>query len=211
MLVIFDWDGTLCQSLDRIVLSVQKSAADLGLPALENERVRGIVGLGLQEAMDELFPGVSDELRLRIRERYSHHFVSLDQVAPSPLYEDAMDTLEALRARGYQLAVATGKSRIGLDRVLANLNMIDYFDCTRCADETRSKPHPQMLQEILQEMGRPAEESLMVGDTEFDLEMANAAGIRGVAVTYGAHPLPRLQACRPWRTLDSLAALTDEI
>ena len=118
-----------------------------------------------------------------------------------------METLEGLRDRGFLLAVATGKSRVGLDRVLQSLGMANFFDATRCADETRSKPHPLMLQEILQELGVLPEAAVMVGDTEFDLMMARQAGVTAIGVTYGAHPLPRLVACEPLLLLDQLPEL----
>ncbi len=211
MLVIFDWDGTLCSSLDRIVLSVQRSCEDAGVEPPSTEQTRSIVGLGLQEAMDELFPAVAAPQRELIRERYRHHFVSLDVEAPSPLYEGALETLQGLKDRGYQLAVATGKSRVGLQRVLDEKQMHHWFDATRCADETRSKPHPQMLHELLDELQRPTDEAVMIGDTEFDLMMANHAGMRAVGLTHGAHPVERLQACNPSVILDRLVDLLDHL
>lgn len=209
MLFIFDWDGTLCQSLDHIVESIQRAAVDVSLPPPTDERARSIIGLGLTEALDELFPGSNDALRAAIRDRYRHHFLEMDGALPAPLYEDAMETLEELRSRGFQLAVATGKNRLGLDRSLRNVGLLNYFDATRCVDETQSKPHPRMVLELMRELGCAPERALMVGDTDFDLRMANNAGIRAVGVTYGAHPLERLQACNPWLLTDKLRALLD--
>ena len=207
MLFIFDWDGTLCRSLDRIVTSVQKSAVDLELVAPQYDQIKSIVGLGLNEAMDLLFPSLSEKGRGQLVERYKHHFVALDISVPSPLYRGAMETLESLRQDKHKLAVATGKSRQGLDRALSEKGMADFFDGTRCADETKSKPHPQMLHELLDELGHQREDAVMIGDTEFDLEMANSAGIRAIGVSHGAHPLPRLEKCRPHLIVDELVTI----
>lgn len=211
MLVIFDWDGTLCSSLDRIALSVERSCFDVGIESPGREKTRSIVGLGLKEALDALFPGVDEQHRLQIQERYRHHFVTLDREAPSPLYPGCLETLAELRQRGYQLAVATGKSRVGLDRALSEHDLCDWFDATRCADETKSKPHPMMLHELMQELHRPVQQSVMIGDTEFDLEMANRAGMRSIAMSHGAHPVERLQRCNPEAILDQLTQLLDHL
>ncbi len=135
-------------------------------------------------------------------------YVALDR-GPAPLYPGALETLHALRDRGLELAVATGKSRRGLNRVLAGLGLEGFFDSTRCADETSSKPHPLMLHEILQERAKPVEEALMVGDTEFDLAMAGNAGIGSVGVSFGVHSVPRLQAHDPLAIVDTLPELLD--
>lgn len=209
MLFIFDWDGTLCRSLDRIVTSVQKSAVDLELLAPEYDQIKSIVGLGLNEAMDLLFADLSEPGRAQLVDRYKYHFVDLDTSVPSPLYPGAIATLERLRQDNHKLAVATGKSRQGLDRALSEKGMADFFDATRCADETKSKPHPQMLHELLDELDHQPQDAVMIGDTEFDLEMANSAGIRAVGVSYGAHPLPRLEKCRPHLIVDELISILD--
>lgn len=207
MLFIFDWDGTLCSSLERIVASVQYSADDLGIQAPPKENIRGIIGLGLSEALDELFPGLQQPALDKLVERYRHHFVALEGQLPTPLYGDVLDTLDELRRGGHQLAVATGKARVGLDRALTEQGLSDFFDASRCADETRSKPHPLMLEQLLAELACPADDALMIGDTEFDLLMARAAGMRGVGVTYGAHPVSRLQKCSPHLLVDNLATI----
>lgn len=209
MLFIFDWDGTLCRSLDRIVTSVQKSARDLELVAPEYDQVKSIVGLGLNEAMDLLFPGLPETGKEQLVARYKYHFVELDILVPSPLYPNAIETLESLRQDNHKLAVATGKSRQGLDRALSEKGMMGFFDATRCADETKSKPHPQMLHELLEELEHQPEDTVMIGDTEFDLEMANSAGIRAIGVSYGAHPLTRLEKCRPHLIVDELITILD--
>lgn len=196
MLFIFDWDGTLLDSADRIVEVMQRAAGDCGLSTLTQPEIKNIIGLGLPEALRVLYPELADAELERMRAAYSRRFVESEEV-PCKLFPGVLDTLEALRAGGSRLAVATGKSRRGLVRVLSGLGMSDYFDATRCADETRSKPHPQMLHELLHELAVPAERAVMVGDTEYDMEMARAAGMSRVAVDYGAHAVDRLLAYEP--------------
>ncbi len=125
------------------------------------------------------------------------------------MFAGALETLHALRDRGFELAVATGKSRRGLNRILATLELHDFFDASRCADETRSKPHPLMLQELMQERGVSAEGVVMVGDTEYDLEMASNAGVASVGVSFGVHSPERLQAHGPVAIVDELPQLLD--
>ncbi len=208
MIVIFDWDGTLCDSVEQIVAAMQAAAQDLAEPVPEVGAVRDIVGLGLPQAIERLFPTRPETARQRIAERYSHHFIAGDS-GPASLFDGALDTLNALRERGFELAVATGKSRRGLNRVLGGLALGDTFHATRCADETQSKPHPQMLEEILSERGKRPVEAVMVGDTEFDLEMAARAGIPSVGVSYGVHSPERLAGHGPVAIVDSLPALLD--
>lgn len=211
MLLIFDWDGTLIDSTGKIVRCMQAAIAEQNLPSLPDEAVRNIIGLGLPEALRTLFPAAQPGVLERLREDYARHFIAADQ-QPCAFFPGVKGTLDALRARGCALAVATGKSRRGLDRVLANLGMSRYFEATRCADETRSKPHPQMLHELLSELGAGPDQALMVGDTEYDLAMANAAGMASVAVRYGAHAPERLAGHRPLATLerfDQLIAVLD--
>ncbi len=208
MIVIFDWDGTLCDSIEQIVGAMQAAALELDEQVPDAAAVRDIVGLGLPQAIERLFPGRPMPARQRIAECYSHHFVAGDR-GPASLFEGAVDTLDALRERGFELAVATGKSRRGLNRVLGGLAMADAFHATRCADETRSKPHPQMLEEILAERCKNPSEAVMVGDTEFDLEMATRAGVPSVGVSYGVHPPERLADHGPLAIVDSLPGLLD--
>ncbi len=173
MLIIFDWDGTLCDSTGRIVAAMREAAQQLSAPVPEVDAVRDVIGLGLPEAMEELFPLLALPERDAMRERYSSCYVELDR-EPAGLFPGAMEVMEELRNRGHRLAVATGKGRRGLDRVLRGLGMGDYFDATRCADETSSKPDPHMLFDLLRELETSAEASLMIGDSEYDLMMANA-------------------------------------
>ncbi len=205
-LVIFDWDGTLIDSADRIVCSMQAAARDLAHPALEPDAVRNIIGLGLPEAIQQLLPGATAETVEAMRERYSHHFLSQDQT-PCPLFPGVEVGLRWLRAAGYRLAVATGKSRRGLDRAFRDTGLGPLFEFSRCADETRSKPHPLMLEELLAESGCSASQALMIGDTEYDLEMASNAGVDSVAVTYGVHAPDRLARHGPRQQVGTFGEL----
>lgn len=206
-LLVFDWDGTLVDSIARIVESMRVAAQECGLPQLDEMTIRGIIGLGLPEAIRSLYPDLDDEARVAtFRRVYSDHYLYLEK-APSPLFEGVRESLLAFRAQGYRLAVATGKSRRGLDRVLAGHGWQDFFDITRCADETASKPDPRMLHEILAHCGVTAQRALMVGDSPFDLQMAHNAGMTAVAVGYGAQPLALLQEYRPHLAIDSFGEL----
>jgi len=208
MIVIFDWDGTLCDSIDQIVSAMQAAAREVGLGTPSVQAVTDIVGLGLPQAIAILFPRCSQEARERVEVAYSKHFVAGDR-GPATLFKGALATLDALRNRGFELAVATGKSRRGLSRVLAGLDMTQAFHASRCADETRSKPHPLMLEEILTERGKSPRDALMVGDTEYDLDMAARAGIPSVGVSYGVHDTKRLQRHGPVAIVDELPELLE--
>lgn len=205
-LVIFDWDGTVMDSTGRIIACMHQAGADLCLPVLEDDAVREIIGLGLPEALRTLYPGIGDRDLERMRERYAVHFVAAE-ASPSRLYPGARETLAALRTAGLRLAVATGKSRKGLDRVWASSGLGDSFDASRCADETHSKPHPAMVTELLTELGVAPERALVVGDTSFDLQMARDAGVDRVAVSYGAHPVDRLMNFHLLAVIDALPQL----
>lgn len=206
-LLIFDWDGTLVDSIGRIVASMHGAAECCGLPLRSDEAVKGIIGLGLPEAVRTLYPDL-DEVALieRFRRDYSEHYLQLE-AEPSALFDGVAESLEAFRAEGYRLAVATGKSRSGLQRVLAGRGWLDYFDITRCADETASKPDPLMLQEILAHFGLSPHQALMVGDSSFDLQMARNAGMDSVAVGFGAQSLDSLQAYGPRLAINEFSQL----
>lgn len=208
MLFIFDWDGTLSDSAGRIVACMQTAIAACGLPQRPDAAVQNIIGLGLPEALRHLYPQALDAELTRLREAYAHHYIAADH-DPCPLFPGALETLSELRERGYRLAVATGKSRRGLDRVLQRMELEGFFDATRCADETRSKPHPRMLFELLAEFELDARQAVMVGDTEYDLAMARSAGMAGMAVSYGAHALERLLPYDPVLCLTALPQLLD--
>jgi phosphoglycolate phosphatase len=201
MLIIFDWDGTLLDSTGKIISCMQSSMAELGLEFRSAGQVREIIGLGLPEAIRQLYPEIDENTLDQLSRLYSLHFVAADQV-PCAFYDGVMDTLLALKMHGHQCAVATGKSRKGLDRVLGNLSLETFFDASRCADETRSKPHPLMLEELLQELEVDVEGAIMIGDTEFDLAMAGNVGMASIAVTYGAHGRDRLLKHNPRYCID---------
>ncbi|WP_293268830.1 HAD-IIIA family hydrolase [Neptunomonas sp.] len=195
-LLIFDWDGTVIDSTARIVSSMQSAARDLDLRHLQDHEAREIIGLGLPEAIQALYPGIDNHLLVSMRERYVYHYMEGDNT-PTSLFPGVQKTLESLHKKGYRLAVATGKSRHGLDRVLADTGLGWLFEITRCADETTSKPHPHMLEEILKGSGLDATDAVMIGDTEFDLEMGVNAGMDTIAVSYGAHHIDRLKQYKP--------------
>lgn len=205
-LVIFDWDGTLMDSVAQIVTSVKAAAADLGVPEPSDAAARDIIGLGLPEAMRVLFPQVPEADRLALRQRYAHHFVGGTGGQSRP-FAGAEDLLRDLGGQGRQLAVATGKTRIGLDRMLGVTGWGGYFAATRCADETASKPDPRMLRELLRELGVPVTRAIMIGDTTYDLEMAEVLGMASIGVTYGVHDSERLLRHRPLALCDSVDAL----
>lgn len=202
-LIVFDWDGTVSDSLARIAQCVQLAAGEhqLDIPPIND--IKEIVGLSLPKAMAQLFPTINEDKAESLRKGYSAHYKILDQ-KPCPFFPTAMSALTRLKKQGYLLAVATGKSRQGLDRVLRALDMDDFFHGSRCADETRSKPDPQMLNELLAEFSIEPKQAVMVGDTEFDMEMAFNAGVPRVAVSYGAHAVERLQVYQPIACIDKL-------
>jgi phosphoglycolate phosphatase len=205
-LLVFDWDGTLIDSAGRIVACLRAAAIDLGLPDRSDAVFGDVIGLGLPQAIERLYPGLDAPTAGRYRDRYAECFVAAD-AQPSGFFPGVMETLLELRRRGHAVAVATGKSRRGLDRVLGRLGLESFFDATRCADETASKPDPRMVHEILAQLGRGGDEALVVGDTEYDLEMAARAGVASVGVTYGVHAAERLRRHRPVRIIDSLPEL----
>lgn len=207
-LIIFDWDGTLMDSEAHIVTSMQGAMQEQALEVLSAAKVRDIIGLGLPEAIHTLYPLETELRRAALCEAYPRHFVASDP-ATLRLFPQAESVLADLKTAGYRLAVATGKTRKGLDRLLAHNEWHSYFHGTRCADETRSKPHPQMLHELLVELDCPPEQALMVGDTEFDLAMAKNAGIDSIGVSYGVHDVARLQLHEPRLIIDHLTELQD--
>jgi len=207
-LIVFDWDGTLMDSEARIVACLRAAIDETGLPHRPDEALRNIIGLGLREALVTLYPEGSDQQHDALVKHYRHHFLESNDT-PSPLFEGAERLIRELHAQGHFLAVATGKGRQGLDKVLQETALGEFFHYTRCADETRSKPHPQMLLEIMDWLGRDPVETLMIGDTEFDLQMAHNAGARALGVSYGVHDKARLLACEPLACLDSLEEVAE--
>ena len=199
-LLVFDWDGTLMDSAGAIVASIQASCRDLGLPVPERARAAHVIGLGLKDALSYAVPELPPSEYGRLAERYRHHYLARDP--DIELFPGMREMLAVLKHRGHVLAVATGKSRAGLERVLDATQLKQYFDASRCADETHSKPHPAMLQELMQELLITPEATLMIGDTAHDLQMAVSAGVPALAVSYGAHPRDSLTAFAPLACID---------
>jgi len=201
-LIVFDWDGTLMDSVAKIVNCFRAALADVGLAEIPDPAIRHIIGLGLNEAVETLLPDTDAPTRARVVERYREHFIHLDPTY-MPLFPGVVDGLQQLAAAGFRLAVATGKARRGLKRVLDQSTIAHLFCATRCADEALSKPHPRMLHDILAATGVSTERALMVGDTTYDLLMARAAGMPSLAVSYGVHPRAHLLEHGPLACLDS--------
>jgi phosphoglycolate phosphatase len=205
-LIVFDWDGTLIDSAAKIIFSMQAACDDLAVPIPNDEAIKNIIGLGLGEAISALFPAIELELREQIRQQYSARFISADQI-PSPIFAGVEELLLEFKEMGFLLAVATGKSRKGLNRVFDQIAWHHMFHSSRCADETCSKPDPLMLHQLLTELEVDSRSALMVGDTEYDLRMAQAANVSAVGVTYGSHSEQRLRACNPIATIDQFTEL----
>lgn len=204
-LIVFDWDGTLMDSAGVIVHSIQAACRDLGIAVPDDAACRYIIGLGLGEALQRLLPDLPEANYPKLVERYRHHYLIEDQTIP--LFAGAEQVVRALRDAGYLLGVATGKSRKGLDRVLTSTGLGECFHATRCADECFSKPHPEMLEQLMDELGVVPERTLMVGDTIHDLQMANQARVAALAVSYGAHETDALLACAPRACVNSIEEL----
>lgn len=204
-LIVFDWDGTLMDSAAEIVTAMQRAIQDLGLPERDADRMRELIGLGLNDVLAKLFPELDTarvrELLTAYRRRYT---APGGQSRPFP---GAADALRALHADGYRLAIATGKSRRGLDRNLAETALGQYFRHSRCADESVPKPAPDMLEELLLRSATPAKRALMVGDTEYDMTMATAAGVPAIGVGCGVHDAGRLLQAGALTVLPDVAAL----
>jgi phosphoglycolate phosphatase len=200
---VFDWDGTLMDSAAHIVACLQTALADLGLPQKSDDEIKNIIGLGLREALGVLCPQANDDELTALTGRYRQHFFD-QQHEPCELFTGARELIKELHAQDYFLAVATGKGRNGLDKVLTETGLGEFFPVTRCADESHSKPHPQMLLDIIDWYGVEANETIMVGDTDYDLQMANNASAHAVGVTYGVHEKQRLLDCKPLKCVDNI-------
>lgn len=204
-LVVFDWDGTVVDSTASIARSIQQAAADLGLAVPSTAQASHVIGLGLRDALAAAVPDLGADRIEEFSERYRHHYLAVEQ--DIVLFEGIRELLAALAADGARLAVATGKSRRGLDRAFESSGLGSYFEASRCADETRPKPHPAMLQELTTLLAVRRERTVMVGDTSHDLAMARAAGTAAVGVTYGAHPRAQLVQFEPAALVDTVEAL----
>jgi phosphoglycolate phosphatase len=205
-LIVFDWDGTLIDSAATIVECIQSAALDMGLEAPDRERASHVIGLGLQDSLRHAVPGLPAERYFEFADHYRRHFRARQE--SMSLFPGIRDLLAGMY-RSHGLAIATGKSRKGLDRSLEAEGLRRYFSASRCADETNPKPHPAMLLEIMDELGIDPGRTLMIGDTSHDLDMAKAAGVDALAVTYGAHPEEGLRACGPRECVASVAELSE--
>jgi phosphoglycolate phosphatase len=205
-LVVFDWDGTLMNSTGQIVAAATGAIAQPGLPERPPEAIRDIIGLGLRESWHRLFPELGPDTFMPFVEAYRDHFFA-PELQTAQLFDKAADVVEELAGRGFVLAIATGKSRRGLDRDLVATGLDRFMAGSRTADETRSKPHPDMLLDLMSALGAGPGTTLMVGDTEWDLEMARRAEVPAVAVSYGAHPAERLHPYAPLACIDAIEAL----
>jgi len=194
-LIAFDWDGTLFDSTMLIVRCIQSACRDIGVAVPTDEAAAYVIGLGLHDALRHAVPDLPAERINELGLRYRHHyFASKDELV---LFPGTLEMLQALKERQHFLAVATGKNRRGLDDALAHSQLAGMFDATRTADETASKPHPRMLQELMAEFGVSPERTLMIGDTTHDLLLAVNAGTPRVAVSYGAHDAEAFEAHEP--------------
>lgn len=205
-LMIFDWDGTLMDSVPRIVSCMQKMAVEAGLTVPAESAIRDIIGLSLPVALEQLFNCHELEPQQALIAIYRRYYVEEDQT-PSPLFDGALELLDALKGRGFTLAVATGKAREGLERAWHETNTKAYFSASCCAYEAPSKPDPTMLTRIMSELEYGPQHALMVGDSKFDLRMARAAGVASVGVTYGVHEASVLTQEAPVFLAPSIAEL----
>lgn len=206
-LVIFDWDGTLADSAGQIVSAMQRAISALKLPPRSDEAIAELIGLGLNDALVRLYPDADLGHLRQLLESYRAQWLS-EGAGEAELFAGALDALQALRDDGFRLAIATGKSRRGLDRSLAHhVAVRDLIIASRTADETASKPDPLMLSELLALEGLRAEQALMIGDTEYDVAMAAAIGMPAVGVTCGVHAPQRLQRAGAHALLERVADL----
>ena len=204
-LIVFDWDGTLLDSAGAIVQAIQSACRDLNLPVPDDHSARHVIGLGLIDAMRHAVPDLAPENYQAMVERYRHYYLSGDHQLV--LFPGVPEMLTRLKNAGHILTVATGKSRLGLERALDHSGLRSLFQASRCADECHSKPHPQMLEELMLEFGIAAASTVMIGDTSHDLLMASNAGVDSLAVTYGAHLHDHLLEHKPKACLHTVQEL----
>jgi phosphoglycolate phosphatase len=203
--VVFDWDGTLADSTALIAAAIQAACRDVGEPVPDAMTARYVIGLGLADALRHAAPGLPVERHRDLSARYRHHYLGGD--ADIPLFDGAREMLDELDALGCLLGVATGKSRVGLDRALGQYGLAHRFVATRCGDEGFPKPNPDMLLHLMDRVGVDPRETLMIGDTTHDLELARNAGVASVGVAYGAHPAEHLSEAGPLTLVHSVAEL----
>jgi len=204
-LIVFDWDGTIIDSAMTIAECIRESARDMGLPVPTMDQASHVIGLGLHDSLRMAVPELQAEQYPQFVANYRRHFLARED--SMTLFRGMKEVLAEL-SKSRTLAIATGKSRRGLDRALAATGVGPFFSASRCADETNPKPHPAMLLELMEELDTAKESVLMIGDTSHDLEMARAAEVDSVAVTYGAHPEEGLRACKPLNCFSTVSSLS---
>lgn len=208
--VIFDWDGTLADSKGRIVDTLRGTLTALGVHAGSDEELAQVIGLALPDCARALVPNSDAAFAEAFVQGYRDTWLA-SNAPPTETFVGVDDTLRAISERGIPMAVATGKNRAGLNRELGQTGLGHHFVATRTADETASKPNPLMVHQLLDKVGLPAEETLLVGDSHWDLKMAAAANVRSVAVSYGAQSIERLREYDPWHCIDSIEQLLDRL
>lgn len=206
--IIFDWDGTLMDSVGKIVECIQASAVELELPVPSHSQAKDVIGISLVPALQKLFNIEDLETAQQVANRYKRYYAEHQQVC-SPLFPDVIELLETLKDKGYLLAVATGKGRSGLHFAWQHTKTAHYFDTHRCADDAQSKPSPDMLKQILAEFNLTPEQALMVGDTSYDMAMAQAINMDRVAVTFGVHDHQTLSQYQPKALINSIQELLE--
>ena len=206
-MIVWDWDGTIMNSTPTIVDCMQKACADLDLAIPDNALASHVIGLGLHESIKMILPNLDEGDYPLVLERFRHSYLSVDHELI--LFHGIKELLDELKAKGHLLAVATGKPRHGLDRTLTLHGLQGFFHDTKTADQSKAKPHPQMLLELIDRWGTPPAKMLMIGDTTHDLKMAKNAGVDAIAVTYGAHPKGELLHLSPIACVDHVHELRD--
>ena len=206
-LIAFDWDGTLFDSTGLITRCIQDACRDVGVAVPSDADAAYVIGLGLGDALRHAAPGLAPERYPELGQRYRHHYIARQHELV--LFEGTLAMLHELKARQHWLTVATGKSRRGLDESLATAQLQGLFDASRTADETASKPHPQMLHELMQQFGAEPERTLMIGDTTHDLQMARNAGVARIGVGFGAHDHESFAEFEPLAVAHSTRELHD--
>ena len=210
-LLVFDWDGTLVDSIERIVTSLQFASRQAEGVSLSEAQAKDVIGLGLMEAITKLHPELDakqDATKLtKVADAYRQHYLHENRV-PAPLFSGVYEMLNELREDGYTLAISTGKSRAGLEQSINEHQVADYFTTTRCAGENKSKPHPEMLHEILDELNFSAAQTLMIGDSEHDLKMAKNANMKCIGITHGVHDAATLNKYSPLTCLTDITELS---
>ncbi|MDU0355316.1 HAD-IA family hydrolase [Paraglaciecola aquimarina] len=204
--IIFDWDGTLMDSIGKIVETMQSSAKELGFPVPDYEQAKNVIGLSLLPALQTLFNVDDEKVAMALFHTYKAQFKAHLQIS-SPLFEGALALLEELTRRGYILAVATGKARQGLEHNWLHSKTEHFFSASRTADDAQSKPSPDMLEQLLKELALPVEQVLMVGDTTYDMAMAEAINMDRIGVSFGVHSAQELSKHKPLAVIDSLQEL----